>query len=228
MYEEEEEVRKCMIELSNKTKFEGRTLNNFLHMTWVFIDESDSEHLIPILNTKISVLEKKISGSHKEVLKEACDKNLSENFIDPLIDGQLGVYNSFLEQVAKLKPFEKTKEEFVNKQGSSNFEQSESSDSKACSIKMPELKLPTFSYNSSGISTYLTFSSQFSNTIKLHPGLTSESKFLYLRNCLKGRALALIEELEVDEDSYRQAFELLDHHFLDRDLIKQHCFASII
>ena len=227
----EEEVKKCMIALSNKTKFEERTLNKFLHMTWVFIDEGDSEHLIPILNTKISVLEKKISelqGSHKEVLKEACDKNLSENFIDQLIDAQLGVYNSFLEQVAKLKAFVKTKEELVNKQGSSNFEQSESSDSKACSIKMPELKLPTFSDNSSGISTYLTFSSQFSNTIKLHPGLTSESKFLYLRNCLKGRALALIEELEVDEDSYRQAFELLDHHFLDRDLIKQHCFASII
>ena len=103
-------------------------------MTWVFIDEGDSEHLIPILNTKISVLEKKISelqGSHKEVLKEACDKNLSENFIDQLIDAQLGVYNSFLEQVAKLKAFVKTKEELVNKQGSSNFEQSEGSDSKA-------------------------------------------------------------------------------------------------
>ena len=96
----EEEVRKCMIALSNKTKFEERTLNKFLHMTWVFIDEGNSEHLIPILNTKISVLEKKISelqGSHKEVLKDACDKNLSENFIDQLIDAQLGVYNSFLE-----------------------------------------------------------------------------------------------------------------------------------
>ena len=40
--------------------------------------------------------------------------------------------------------------------------------------------------------------------------------------------MALVEELEVDEDSYRQAFELLDHLSLDRDLIKQHCFASII
>ena len=69
-----------MIALSNKTKFEERTLNKFLHMTWVFIDEGDSEHLIPILNTKISVLEKKISelqGSHQEVLK---DKPPGENF----------------------------------------------------------------------------------------------------------------------------------------------------
>ena len=124
-----------MIALSNKTKFEERPLNKFLYTTWVFVDSGDSEHLIPILNTKISVLDKKISelqGSHKESLKEACDKNLSEIFIDQLIDAQLAVYYSFLKHIAKLNSQANAKEECGNNQSSSNVKQSESSASKAC------------------------------------------------------------------------------------------------
>ena len=94
-------------------------------------------------------------------------------------------------------------------------------------FKLPELKLPTFSDCSSGHFEYLNFSSTFTNTISLIPNLSPAVKFMYLKNCLQGKALSLIENLPVSESVYDEAWNLLDGFFKDTDKIVNLIFSDI-
>lgn len=84
------------------------------------------------------------------------------------------------------------------------------------SIKMPELCLPRFADNNTNIFSYVQFKSSFSNGINSLPDMSNNTKFLYLRSQLSGRAYSLIENLAVQDNTYETAIHMLDKEFMNR------------
>lgn len=84
-------------------------------------------------------------------------------------------------------------------------------------LKAPKLELPTFSDNKLCAFNYVNFKSAFTNTMNSLTGIDSATKFIYLRSQLKGRAFSLISNLNVSEDAYITAFNLLDGEFLNKN-----------
>ena len=50
-------------------------------------------------------------------------------------------------------------------------------------------------------------------------GVTPSVKLVYLKSYLEGRALSLIENLPIVDNSYTTAWQLLEEELLDKDLL---------
>ena len=154
---------------------------------------------------------------HIRTLLEATNAGLNESYIDKLIDDQISVSSSMTEQFAPVKALikENNTDEANNDNACQNLQ-----------LKLPEIKLPSFSDNNENVFDYLNFKLLFSNTIKLYEYLPTTTKFTMLKNSLKGRALSLIENLALDE-VYENAWKLLDQVFLDKEAVVNSCFSKI-
>ena len=95
-------------------------------------------------------------------------------------------------------------------------------------LKLPDLKIPTFSDNDSDPFAFSKFQSSFQNAISSQEGIKPAVILLYLKSHLKGRALALIENLPNDEDSYAQAWQLLEKTFLNKKELVERTLDFII
>lgn len=90
-------------------------------------------------------------------------------------------------------------------------------------IKLPELRLPTFDGT---IEKWTSFYNAFSSSIDRNNDLTAVQKFDYLRSTLTGRAATCIESLSTTEANYADAIEILKNKFhCPRRTILLHCDA---
>ena len=96
------------------------------------------------------------------------------------------------------------------------------------SFKLPELKIATFSDNSKDPFEYFRFISTYNNALDSIPGVSKSTRLVYLKSYCRGRALALIENLVIDDNGLDAAISLLESEFLDRDSLVNTTLAEIV
>ena len=69
---------------------------------------------------------------------------------------------------------------------------------------------------------------QFNNVIGLRNDITAATKFTYLKSYLRCYAAKLIQHLQVTEDNYVIAFELLKNEFMDKQAVINELFKKTI
>ena len=80
-------------------------------------------------------------------------------------------------------------------------------------IKLPELKIASFADNSNDSFEFFRFCTSFNNALNSFKGVTKAVKLVYLKSYLQGRALALVENLPIEDDNYDLAWSLLRSEF---------------
>ena len=95
-------------------------------------------------------------------------------------------------------------------------------------IKLPELTIALFADNSNDSFEYFRFYTSFNNALNSFKGVTKAVKLVYLKSYLQGPALALVENLPIENDSYDLARSLLRSEFFDRDLVVNYTLSCII
>lgn len=86
-------------------------------------------------------------------------------------------------------------------------------------IKLPHLKVPTFSGEGRDHLKYYAFLTAFNNAIGNRKTLTDSAKLTYLKGYVSGYAAKLVEHLSIDDQNYRTALDLLEREFLKKDAI---------
>ncbi|XP_043865078.1 uncharacterized protein LOC122757320 [Drosophila mojavensis] len=80
---------------------------------------------------------------------------------------------------------------------------------------LPPLKLPTFS---GGYANWADFYSMFSTIIESRPEISNMERLQHLRSCLDGAALDTVRSLEISNDNYTIAINLLKQRYENRKL----------
>ena len=96
------------------------------------------------------------------------------------------------------------------------------------SLKLPELKCETFSGEGTSNLQFHSFLTQFDNIIGLRSNISNATKFTYLKTYLRGYALKLVQHLQVSDDNYEVALELLTKEFLNKDSLINDLFAKLL
>lgn len=118
--------------------------------------------------------------------------------------------NTYFELVAKA-------EAFLATPSTSNVPNSFStSDSNNIQVKLPTIKLPTFSGK---YEDWLQFSELFQSLIHANTSLSVIQKFHYLKTSLQGQASSVIESLEISAANYDTAWALLKQRFENKRVI---------
>ncbi|XP_053692239.1 uncharacterized protein LOC128740701 [Sabethes cyaneus] len=92
-------------------------------------------------------------------------------------------------------------------------------------VKLPELKLPTFSGT---LRDWITFRDTFKNLISDNAHLSEIDKFTYLRSSLSGEALQEIGSIELTSDNYSIAWSQLESRYENKKLlVKSHLDALL-
>ncbi|XP_056642859.1 uncharacterized protein LOC130449204 [Diorhabda sublineata] len=87
-----------------------------------------------------------------------------------------------------------------------NSNSDHNSDKNSPAVKLPDIKLPTFSGSSN---TWLEFRDTFTALINDNPDIDDINKFHYLRDSLEGSASQIIQSLEISAGTYKVAWDLL-------------------
>ncbi|XP_056647359.1 uncharacterized protein LOC130452030 [Diorhabda sublineata] len=113
-----------------------------------------------------------------------------------------------------------------NSNSDHNSDKNSSISSKNCNspaVKLPDIKLPTFSGSSN---TWLEFRDTFTALINDNPDIDDINKFHYLRDSLEGRDSQIIQSLEISAGTYKVAWDLLCKRYDNKEaLIYNHLDA---
>ena len=99
---------------------------------------------------------------------------------------------------------------------------------KSVKLPLPPIHLDPFENNSNNPFGFYNFLKSFKNAIAGMPDLTCEQKFIYLKSYLKGEALNLVENIDVDVNGYDKSLLMLRSHFLNEDEIKDRTLELFI
>lgn len=91
-------------------------------------------------------------------------------------------------------------------------------------VKLPPLNLPKFS---GSYSEYLQFYDTFNSLIDQNQALSKVQKFYYLNSCLKGDAQNIVHSLEITEQNYDIAWDLLKKRYENKRIIINSHLKSI-
>ncbi|XP_055589698.1 uncharacterized protein LOC129741909 [Uranotaenia lowii] len=94
--------------------------------------------------------------------------------------------------------------------------QSQSASGNTSRVKLPEIRLPSFSGT---IREWVTFRDSFRSLIHDNEHLTKMDKFTYLRSSLHGDALKEINNIELSEANYDVAWKMLEVRYENKKLI---------
>ncbi|XP_064463439.1 uncharacterized protein LOC135374405 [Ornithodoros turicata] len=83
-------------------------------------------------------------------------------------------------------------------------------------VKLPKLEIPKFNGD---IRSWQSFWNQFVSTIDQNTGLSSIDKFKYLKSYITGKAASAIEGLQMTEENYPIATDILKERFGSNNLI---------
>ena len=171
-----------------------------------------------------SILDQSMKSYHEIIEKqstmvECIYDYTSEDKLGKLIDTNLNYQFSTLETITNLKenllpaaPAVTAAAAPITVAGTSNRPPS-------IQLKLPEIKINNFSDNENNCFAYHQFKSSFNNALGAFPDLTDAHRLIYLKSSLSGRALSLVENLVVSDQSYADAVRVLDSEFLDRESI---------
>ncbi|KAI5731279.1 hypothetical protein M8J77_007377 [Diaphorina citri] len=93
------------------------------------------------------------------------------------------------------------------------------------SVRLPELKLPTFMGEVTG---WLGFADSFQTLVIQNPNLSDIQRLQYLKSCLKGNALAEVENLATSSQNFMVAWNLLKDRYENTKLIIRGYIEKIV
>jgi len=97
-----------------------------------------------------------------------------------------------------------------------------------CKLKLPELKCEHFSGEGSTHLEFHSFLTSFNNIVGLRKDITASTKFTYLKSFLKGYASKLVQHLQVTEQNFSIAIDLLKTEFLNVEALVDDLFRKIL
>ena len=159
------------------------------------------DYLDRLQNCKLTLNDLNEQVLHKSIEEELSDKNM-----DVLIDDDEEYDNKISSAIVQLNSLNLTQ---TNNDNSNNNNNSTTGNDRN-KLKLPQVPLPKFA-NKKGESLH-KFIRSFEAIVDKH-SLTSYEKFIYLRNQLSDGPRILIESLDVDQQSYETAKELLNKAF---------------
>ena len=86
-------------------------------------------------------------------------------------------------------------------------------------LKLPDLKCDLFTGEGTNELEFHTFITQFNNVIGYRANLSDSTKLTYLKTYLRGYALKTIQHLQISNDNYKVAVDLLTREFLDSNAL---------
>ena len=190
-------------------------------------DDSDlsteyCEEVLPQLRGLLDDLTK-LPKAH--YLKMCNTEGLSENDIDKQIAAQVKQDNEFNDKIkvciARLSLIVKTAKNKCNPSTAP-------SNAGKSLVKLPELKINNFLTTAPTILLFFQFQNKFQTTKSSVQGITTCIKLVYLKTYLEGRALSLIENLPIVDNSYNTVWQLLEEEFLDKGLLINDTLSKIV
>lgn len=160
----------------------------------------------------------------EDIVDDECEKQSSQ---DTLFNDRIHEYLSRVTEIIELKSS-------VNNAGSSSAPPNPPPHppphppQSPFNLKLPELKISTFTDNSRDPFEFFRFISTFNNSLNSVAGVTKSVKLVYLKSYCRGRALALIENFPIEDDSFDPAMALLEAEFLDKDLLINKTLSDIV
>jgi len=185
------------------------------------LDTFTEEQRMVISDTLMS-LRNELSALNKSMFPLYLKTNMTESRMDQMVGEEERYDDSLLGAMARLRSTQTV--------SAANVSQTSNGESRTGAVgsqklKLPRIPLPEFS-NAKNQSLQ-KFIRSFESIISKH-NITSHEKFMYLKGQLSEGPKSLIESLDVDQQSYETAKELLEKAF-DRkvnskhDLIKEMC-----
>jgi len=93
---------------------------------------------------------------------------------------------------------------------------------------LPDIKCDSFSGEGVSNLEFHSFISQFDNIIGLRTNLTNSIKFTYLRSYLRGYALKLVQHLQITDQNYLTALDLLKSEFLNKPALVEDLLQRLL
>ena len=157
--------------------------------------------------------------------KEIADSQMTCD-LDSQIEKDVEYNDKTIRGIASLKSLiQKLRPPIVSSPSNSDLGRSTNS---SVHLKLPELKINHFSNNEKDSFEFFRFLGSFNNAMDSIPGVKNSVKLVYLKSYLSGRALALIENLPINDSSFDSAMTLLSHEFLDKQLLINDTLSSIV
>ena len=95
-------------------------------------------------------------------------------------------------------------------------------------IHLPDLKCDLFNGEGSNPIEYHSFMSQFRNVVGLRENLSDSTKLTYLKSFLRGYASKIVQHLQITDENYEIALDLLKNEFLNEDAVVDNLFSKLI
>ncbi|XP_011684955.1 PREDICTED: uncharacterized protein LOC105448201 [Wasmannia auropunctata] len=92
-------------------------------------------------------------------------------------------------------------------------------------VKLPNIDLPKFNGN---YERWVPFRDLFESLIATNPALSAVQKLYYLRSALTGEAAKVIASIEITNDNYAVAWDLLKSRFENKRLIVQYLIQTLL
>ncbi|XP_056633865.1 uncharacterized protein LOC130443320 [Diorhabda sublineata] len=212
-------VKRKVSVFSNKiTKLQESLLN----------EENISEQTIIELEDRIgqiSDISNEFDSIQSQIEVEILDDE--SKFMEQLAQGEQFLQN-FYDSFASAKHLLNQLKPANNSNSDHNSDKNSSISSKNCNspaVKLPDIKLPTFSGSSN---TWLEFRDTFIALINDNPDIDDINKLHYLRASLEGSASQIIQSLEISAGTYKVAWDLLCKRYDNKKaLIYNHLDALI-
>ena len=132
--------------------------------------------------------------ANPDEMDEACERE---------IDSQTDYFTEISSRIASLCSTE-VKTERAELQASGNVK-----------LRLPELSCDTFTGEGTSHLEYHSFISCFNNVVGSSKNISGSTKLSYLKNYLKGYASKLIQHLQIRDENYSVAIDILNNEFLN-------------
>lgn len=174
---------------------------------------------------------KTLKSSQKDLYLMLTNVELNEETLQAELDKQMDSdieYNDKINvNVAKLQASLSNVKK-AEREASENNEGSRESAPVPLRLKPPELKIGTFSDNANDPFNFFRFKSSFHNALDSFNDTTDAVKLVYLKSYLRGRALAVVENLPIADGNLEVAWAMLEEEFMDVDLLINSSLSGII
>jgi len=97
-----------------------------------------------------------------------------------------------------------------------------------CKLRLPDLKCDEFSGEGATNLQFHSFLSQFKNVVGNRSNLDKSTKLTYLKTFVKGYAAKIIQHLQICEENYEIALNLLKTEFLDEEALIDDLLAKLL
>ena len=120
-----------------------------------------------------------------------------------------------------------TKKRLAELNSKKDSTQAQGKETRDCRMKLPELNIDCFSGEGSSNLEFHSFITKFNNVVGLRSNLNDSTKLTYLKTYLKGYAYKLVAHLQINDDNYVLAVNLLEREFLNKEALVDDLFTKL-